>query len=100
MDNTIMSKLLSIEKVLNEQKNLKKNVLTFTEAAEYLGLSKSNLYKMTSAGKIPFYKPNGKNIYFNRTELDNWIFTNRHASDEELEKQADEHIIKKGRATI
>lgn len=95
-----MSKLMTIEKVLNEQKVLKKNVLTFTEAAGYLGISKSNLYKMTSAGKIPCYKPNGKKIYFSREEIDQWILTHRHASDEELEKEADEYIIKKGRATL
>ena len=37
-----------------------KEVLTSDEAARYLGISKSYLYKLTMQQKIPHYKPMGK----------------------------------------
>ena len=50
-----------------------KEVLTFDEAAIYTGLSKSYLYKLTSGGAIPHYKPNGKMCYFNKAEVAAWL---------------------------
>jgi len=47
------------------------------EAAKYLGVSRGHLYKLTCQSKIPFYKPNGKRIYFKKSELDNWIYSKR-----------------------
>lgn len=44
-----------------------KEILTFEEGSEYTGISKSTLYKMTSAHEIPYYKPHGKLIFFERT---------------------------------
>lgn len=52
---------------------VQKEHLTSKEAAEYLHISMSTLYKHTSAGILPFYRPNGKLIIFKRTELDDWI---------------------------
>ena len=54
-----------------------KAVLTSSEAASYLGVSKSHLYKLTMKAQIPHYKPMGKLCYFNRTELENWLKTNK-----------------------
>ena len=39
----------NIESMLTSQKN----VLTFNEAATYMGVSKSHLYKLTMAGSTP-----------------------------------------------
>lgn len=58
-----------------------KEVLTSDEAARYMGISKSYLYKLTMSGKIPHYKPMGKMCYFNRAELEQWLQQNR---DDEL----------------
>jgi len=43
-----------------------KNVLTFGEACAYTGISRTDMYKLTRGSRIPHYKSNGKNIYFNR----------------------------------
>lgn len=60
-------------------------MLSFEEACEYLKISKSFLYKLTSNRSIPFYKPTGgKIIRFNREDLDQWLLQNRHASKNEL----------------
>lgn len=60
-----------------------KDVLTSTETALYLGISKSYLYKLTSMGLIPHYKPMGKMCYFNRLELIKWLQSNRIATENE-----------------
>lgn len=53
-----------------------KEVLTLEEASEFLGVSKSQLYKLTRTAAIPHYKPNGKYIYFDRVELVEWVKQN------------------------
>lgn len=76
----------------------KKTVLTFSEAALYTGLSKSYLYKLTSTGNIPCYKPNGKVLYFDRQELEQWMLQNRNITRDEVETKANTYlaISKKG----
>lgn len=75
-----------------------KTVLNFDEVAAYTGLSKSYLYKLTSTGGIPCYKPQGKQIYFNKKEIDNWLLKNRKATTDELDEQASTHVTLKGGA--
>lgn len=75
-----------------------KNVLTFSEASEYTGMSKSTLYKLTSKRAIPHYKPNGKMVYFERDELDKWLLSNRITPQSEIEEAAQAYCManKKG----
>lgn len=54
-----------------------KEVMTLDEAAIYLGVSKSHLYKLTSSKKIPHYKPSNKLIFFKRVELEAWALSNQ-----------------------
>jgi len=82
MDKIELDERLSrIEKLLLS----KKEVLTFDEACEYTGISRSYLYKLTSGGKVPFSKPNGKMIYFDIRKLKDWMLSNGRKSKEEIE---------------
>lgn len=84
MSNEMYEKLLSkLESISSQQKA----VLTLDEVADYTKLSKSYLYKLTSSGKIPFYCPNGKQLFFNRLELEAWLLQNRSKSNEEIEQE-------------
>ena len=74
-----------------------KTVLTFDEAAQFSGLSKSYLYKLTSQQRIPHFKPTGKLVYFNREELEAWLLQNRVSTTEEIEQKAQAYCMKKGR---
>ncbi len=65
-----------------------KDLLTTQEAAKYMGISKSYLYKLTMQKRIPYYKPFGKIAYFRRSELESVAFHCRIATNEELEQQA------------
>lgn len=73
-----------------------KEVLTADEAAKYLGVKKSYLYKLTMRRQIPFFRPMGKMCYFNRKELEQWLQTNRVATENELRQQANAYCMKKG----
>ena len=50
-----------------------KQMLTTEEAAYYIGISRSLLYKMTHTMQVPHYKPRGKMVYFDKNELDDWM---------------------------
>jgi excisionase family DNA binding protein len=93
VETVILEKLNILELMLAEQSTLQKDVLNFNEGAKYLDLSASFLYKLTSAGEIPHYKPQGKKIYFKRVELDQWLLRNRVKPRHEIEQEANKHII-------
>ena len=71
-----------------------KEVLTLEEAAQYTGMTPSALYKLTSTRKIPFSKPNGKNCFFKRTELEAWLMSNPVATTDELNDRAQAYCMK------
>lgn len=73
-----------------------KEVLTSDEAAKYMGVSKSYLYKLTMRQQIPHYKPMGKMVYFNRLELEQWLQNNRVSTATEISQQAAAYCMKKG----
>ncbi len=92
-DHVIIEKLDNIEKMLSEQNLLKKEVLNFSEACQYLDISESHLYKLTSRKQVPHFCPQGKKLYFNRQELDQWLQTNRKNTTEEVEREATDYIL-------
>lgn len=100
MDTNILLKLERIEKLLETQQAMQKQVLNFNDTCIYLELSQSHLYKLTSTGSIPHYKPNGKKLYFKREELDTWLLRNRNNSIDEIEQEAANYLIKKGRMQL
>ena len=73
-----------------------KDMLTMDDAVLYTGLGKSYLYVLTCKKKIPHYKPNGKNIYFKKSELNDWLQRNRVNSIDEAESAAALYVAKKG----
>ena len=75
----IADKVIPIEerlRTIEEKAFFVKDVLTLKEAAVYIGASLSQIYKMTSSGCIPHYKPRGKMCYFEKKELDAWLLQN------------------------
>lgn len=71
-----------------------KEVLTSEEAAKYMGISRSYLYKLTMTGEIPHYKPMGKMCYFNRSELEQWLQSNRYATRDEVSQKANTYCMR------
>ena len=69
-----------------------KKVLTFEEGCQLLGYKKSYVYKMTSAGILPFSKPNNKRIFFEREKLENWMLSNASTSSNEKKIEAATYV--------
>ena len=70
----IEERLDAIEKLLSRPVIVQgeKRLLTTEEAASFLGMTVDGLRGLTYKKLIPYYKPNGKNIYFNVDELAAW----------------------------
>lgn len=83
-----LAELLSHLEKLEGMAYTVKDFLSIDEVAAYLQISKSSVYKLTSSRELTVYKPNGKNIFILRSDLNNWIRRNPTLSNEEIEKQA------------
>jgi excisionase family DNA binding protein len=86
------SQLDRVEKAIVLATLASKSVLTFDEVANYIGVSKSHLYKMTMLKTIPHYKPRGKMVYFDRIELESWLLQNRISTSDEIEARANTYV--------
>jgi excisionase family DNA binding protein len=93
----VLKRLEKIERLIESQNLLRKDVLNFNEGCAYVDISESHMYKLTSTGVIPHSKPNGKRIYFKRAELDTWLLRNRITTADEIESEAANYLIRKGR---
>ncbi len=67
-------------------------VLTFEQGCQYLGYAKSYVYKLTSAGILPYSKPNNKSIFFEREKLEAWMLSNANNSRKEKENEAATYV--------
>lgn len=85
-------KLEEIEALLRKQYALSKEILTLEEAADFLSLSKSAIYKLTSKKEISFYNPGGKKIFFKRTELENWVLSSKSSSIDEVNDEITSYL--------
>ena len=70
-----------------------KNELSFEEASRFLNLSTSYLYKLTSGNLIPHYKPQGKMLYFEKTELEAWLRQNPIRTQAQTEAEAQKYVL-------
>lgn len=77
------------QKTIPERMNL-------VEASQYLGISKSGMYKYTHERRIPYHKM-GKRVFFYTKDIDEWLKeqSSRIKSRVEIEKEANAYIIKK-----
>lgn len=75
-----------------EQSEKEKEILSLNEATEFLKLSKSFLYKMTSQKIIPHYIPGGKRIYFKKSDLEDWLLKNRIPPSSEFETNTESYL--------
>ena len=69
----LQKRMDTVEDILDNAKE----VLSVEEAARFMDIARSSLYKMTSDRSIPFYRPNGKIIYFEKVDILEWIRKNR-----------------------
>lgn len=92
MDKTEIDALISrfekLEQRLEEIYASSKEALTFEQAWKFLRISASQLYKLTCKRLIPTFKPGGKLLYFKRSDLENWMLSNRRKTGKEIKAEA------------
>lgn len=62
-------KIATLQERIDKLENIcyaAKEVLNLEEAADFLGVAKSTLYKMTHLNQLPYFKPAGKLIFFEK----------------------------------
>lgn len=90
--------------IIHQQRELKeaigfnliqqKEMINVQELSDYIGMSTSSIYKLVYNNIIPFYKPNGKILYFDREEINTWLRQNKSQSVSQIEQQALEYSLK------
>jgi excisionase family DNA binding protein len=96
IQSVVLDKLEQLEKLITTSNLLQKPVLNFQEASQYLEISPSHLYKLTSKRAVPHFCPNGKKLYFKREELDQWLLRNKKLSTDEVEEKTESYLSRKG----
>ena len=76
--------------------NFTTEVLSFKRALVFLDMSASTLYKKTHKREIPFFKPNGKLIYFLKIDLINYMLSNKQEAIEKHENQIENYLKRDG----
>ena len=84
-------KIANLQERVGKLENLcyaAKEVLNLEEAADFLGIAKSTLYKMTHLNQLPYFKPAGKLICFEKKALLDWVRGVKVMSEEEIRTEA------------
>ena len=84
--------LWKLNEILEHLKN-QKTVLSIETFCNYTGFSRSFANKLTSSNQIPFYRPGGKHIVFNKSEVDEWLLNNRIKTKNEINSQREFNLV-------
>jgi excisionase family DNA binding protein len=67
-------------------------ILTTQSVADYLNLSTSCIYKLTSSREIPHSK-RGKRLYFDKNEIDKWVMENKCVTNNDINDMANDYLM-------
>jgi len=67
-------------------------LLTFAQTCAYLKYSRSYLYKLCERNLIPHYNPNGRTLFFRKSEIDNWLIQKSKCKKKNIRKSV--NIVK------
>lgn len=74
-------------KALEDAVIANKDYLDVGDAAKYLGVSKAEIYHLTSARRLPFFRPGGKKVYIYKQDLNHYISSGHVDSIEEATRR-------------
>ena len=81
MDAELNKRLKNIEKM---SVLAAKRMLSVKDVALLTGFAEAYVRKLVQESKLPYYRPMGKMIFFDRDEIDTFLRTNRTPSAQEL----------------
>lgn len=89
--NLILERLDRIEAILSKNA---KSILTVDDLIDYTGFKRSYIYKLVHNQQISFYKPNGKVLFFKKSEIDEFLLKNKSQSKAQIENKALDYFFK------
>jgi len=92
-NHLILEKLNRLEKLIVDSS---KEILNVEDLINYTGYKRSYIYKLVHNNILPFSKPNGKTLFFEKSEIDTWLLQNKSKSISQIEEQANDYINKTG----
>lgn len=72
-----------------------KEILFVEELEKYTGFKKSYIYHLVHYSKIPYSKPNGNYLFFQKSEINEWLLKNKYLSDNQIQEKARQYVLKK-----
>lgn len=91
-NNQILEKLNQLEILIL---GTTKEILTVEDLINYTGFSRSCIYKLVHNSLIPYSKPNGKTLFFEKSEIDNFLLKNKFPSVSQTKQKAIEYTTYK-----
>lgn len=88
-NHSILEKLNRIERLIVDST---KEILNVEDLINYTGYKRSYIYKLVHNNVIPFSKPNGKTLFFEKSEIDAWLLQNKSQSISQIEQQANDYV--------
>lgn len=95
----IIERLDRIEKAISNLKLenvivVKSKAKNVSEVAKYLNTNIPSIYGLTSRAEIPHYKI-AKKLYFKKEEIDEWIYSKKIKTNQDIEKEVEEYLRKR-----
>jgi len=88
-NHLILEKLNRLEKLIVDSS---KEILNVEDLINYTGYKRSYIYKLVHNNTLPFSKPNGKTLFFEKSEIDAWLLQNKSQSISQIENKAHDYI--------
>lgn len=72
---------------------LQTDILTVEQVTELYGISRSTVYAWVQQNRITYYKPSPKILLFRKSEIEDYLLSNRTPSKAEIEAEADTEVL-------
>lgn len=89
-NEVIIEKLNKLETLMA---NNVKQILTVDDLINYTGFSRSYIYKLVHMNILPYSKPNGKTLFFQKSEIDSFLLQNKNASITQINQKAIDYSL-------
>ncbi|MCR1025756.1 helix-turn-helix domain-containing protein [Cellulophaga baltica] len=90
--NAIENSISQLQNQLNNHSSTEQELMTVSEVADYLHLTKSAIYGLVQRREIPVIKKS--RLYFLKKEINEWLLTFRQKTNAELTEEVDELLVR------
>ena len=75
-------------------KREEKDIITIKEFSELFGFQKGYVYKLIHQGKVKYYKPYGKKVFFKLSEVMEHFEKSKVYDYNEISREVNKHMLK------